>query len=197
MSRIARKLWFRGYLLASRFDGRLWRYLRRKTLEGATGARFPKLYIGPHVRISGIESLKMGERVAIQDWGFVSANGGLTIGSNVAIGHRCSILTTEHGFENPDVLIVDHPIHEHPVSIGDDVWIGTHVVVTDGATILGGVTIGPRTIVAAGAVVSKSFPKGHVIVGGVPARVIKTLPDPDMQDTPETRQNEAQKKETA
>lgn len=191
MSRITKKLYFRGYLLVSRFDGRIWRFLRRKTLEGATGARFPKLSIGPHVRIAGTESLKMGERVSIQDWGFVSAYGGLIIGSNVAIGHRCSILTTEHGFENPDVLIVDHPIREHPVSIGDDVWIGAN------ATILGGVTIGPRTIVAAGAVVSKSFPNGHVIVGGVPARVIKTLPHPDVQGTPETPQNDVHKKETA
>jgi len=191
MSCITKKLFFRGYLLASRFDGRIWLFLRRKTLEGATGACFPKLYMGPHVRIAGTESLKMGERVSIQDWCFVSAVGGLTIGSNVAIGHRCSILTTEHGFENPHILIIDHPIHEHPVIIGDDVWIGAN------ATILSGVTIGPRTIVAAGAVVNKSFPKGHVIVGGVPARVIKTLPDLHMQDKPGTQKNAARKEEAS
>ena len=38
-----------------------------------------------------------------------------------------------------------------------------------------GVTLGPRTIVAAGAVVTKSFPEGYCILAGVPAKVVKIL----------------------
>lgn len=55
-----------------------------------------------------------------------------------------------------------------PVNIGNDVWIGGNV------TILPGVTIGNNVIVAAGAVVTKDVPD-NTLVGGVPARMIKTL----------------------
>lgn len=54
------------------------------------------------------------------------------------------------------------------VSIGDDVWTGADVI------ILKGVTLGKRVIVAAGSVVTKSFPD-DVIIGGNPARVLKHL----------------------
>lgn len=52
------------------------------------------------------------------------------------------------------------------INIGNDVWIGTHVL------ILGGVTIGDGAVIAAGAVVTKDVPP-YAIVGGVPAKVIK------------------------
>ena len=55
-----------------------------------------------------------------------------------------------------------------PVIIKDDVFIGR------GATILPGVTIGPRAIVGAGAVVSQDVPPNSVVAGN-PARVIRTL----------------------
>ena len=55
-----------------------------------------------------------------------------------------------------------------PVTIGDDVWIG------GGAIILPGVRIGSRVVIAAGAVVAKDV-DDDVMVGGVPARVIKKL----------------------
>lgn len=55
-----------------------------------------------------------------------------------------------------------------PVSIGDDVWIGT------GAIILKGVSVGDRAIVAARAVVTKDVPADAVVAGN-PARVVSTL----------------------
>ena len=55
-----------------------------------------------------------------------------------------------------------------PVKIGNNVWIGAH------ATILAGVTIGDNAVVAAGAVVTKDVPV-NVVVGGVPAKIIKTI----------------------
>jgi len=59
-----------------------------------------------------------------------------------------------------------------PVTIGNDVWIGGNV------TFLPGVTIGDKAVIAAGAVVTKDVPS-NTVAGGVPARVIKELPEED------------------
>ena len=56
----------------------------------------------------------------------------------------------------------------HPITVGKNVWIGSH------ATILSGVTIGDNSVVAAGAVVTKSVP-ANTVVAGVPARIVKTI----------------------
>lgn len=44
-----------------------------------------------------------------------------------------------------------------------------------GAVLMPGVTLGPKTVVGAGAVVTRSFPEGHQLVAGVPARVVRSL----------------------
>ena len=57
-----------------------------------------------------------------------------------------------------------------PIRIGENVWIGSN------ATILPGVTLGDWAVVAAGAVVTKDVPP-MTVVGGVPARVLRTIPE--------------------
>lgn len=79
---------------------------------------------------------------------------------------------------NVDIYTVNHPLTAHgrrealakgaPVTIGNDVWIGGKV------TICPGVTIGNNVVVAAGAVVTHDVPD-NVLVGGVPAKVLKSL----------------------
>lgn len=61
--------------------------------------------------------------------------------------------------------------HYAPITIGNNVWIGSNAV------ILSGVTIGDWAVVAAGAVVSKDV-EPYTVVGGIPARVIRKV-DPD------------------
>ena len=69
-----------------------------------------------------------------------------------------------HDFDNADIIIT-----KGEIVIGENCWIGANSV------ILSGVQLGRGTVVAAGSVVSQSFPHGSVLIGGVPAKVIKQL----------------------
>lgn len=94
----------------------------------------------------------------------------LTIGKKVIFGPRPTIITGDHRTDVIGKFIVDSriklPQNDSPITIEDDVWAGANV------TILKGVTIGRGSIIAAGAVVTKSCPP-YSIIGGVPARVLK------------------------
>ena len=89
----------------------------------------------------------------------------------IRLGHNChvapnvGIITTNHDLQNPALHAIGKEIVIH-----DNCWIGMNAV------ILPGVTLGENTVVAAGAAVTKSFPEGHCVVGGVPAKVLKRIP---------------------
>lgn len=90
--------------------------------------------------------------------------GGIHIGDGSLIGMNVNIATLNHGLD----MKTRNTTYASPVTIGKSVWIGS------GATILPGVTIGDRAVVAAGAVVTKDVPEGTV-VADVPAKVVKTI----------------------
>ena len=94
----------------------------------------------------------------------------LTIGKKVIFGPNPTIITGDHRIDVIGKYIMDSkeklPENDAPVVIEDDVWCGANV------TILKGVTIGHGSVVAAGAVVTKSFPP-YSIIGGVPAKLLK------------------------
>jgi acetyltransferase-like isoleucine patch superfamily enzyme len=94
---------------------------------------------------------------------YITGRGGLTIGDYTQIAPNVIIVTANHD-------IYDSRKHiEAPVNIGKYCWLGA------GSKIMPGVTLGNFTIVAAGAVVTKSFVDGYCILGGVPAKKIKDL----------------------
>ena len=90
--------------------------------------------------------------------------GGIYIEDGALIGHNVVLATLNHDL-NPANRQVCIP---SPIHIGKNVWVGSN------STILAGVTIGDNSVVAAGAVVTKDV-EPSMIVGGVPARVIKKL----------------------
>jgi acetyltransferase-like isoleucine patch superfamily enzyme len=90
--------------------------------------------------------------------------GGITIEDNVLIAPKVSLLSEGHPI-NPGDRQSLVPGHIH---IKENAWIGA------GATILPGVTVGENAVVAAGAVVSKDVPD-NTVVGGIPAKIIKTI----------------------
>ena len=110
------------------------------------------------------KNIKIGKRVFINAGCKFQDQGSITIGDDVLIGHNCVIATLNHSMD-PDKRA---DMTAAPVKICDKVWIGANV------TILQGVTIGEGAIVAAGAVVNKDVP-ARTVVGGIPAKVLKTL----------------------
>ena len=70
--------------------------------------------------------------------------------------------------DNISVIIKEQGVSRKGVQIHDDCWIGA------GATILDGVVLKTRTVVAAGSVVTKSF-ESNSIIGGIPAKTLKSI----------------------
>ncbi|SHK49859.1 DapH/DapD/GlmU-related protein [Hespellia stercorisuis] len=106
----------------------------------------------------------VGKNVFINCGCHFQDQGGIYIEDNVLIGSQAVLATVNHGFR-PEERSNNHLMSIH---IKKGAWIGSH------ATILPGIAIGENAIVAAGAVVTKDVP-ANVIVGGVPAKVIKKL----------------------
>ena len=88
----------------------------------------------------------------------------ITFGRGVWVAPNVGFITSNHDPENPD-----RHLPAEPIRIGDNCWIGMNSV------ILPGVTLGPRVTVAAGSTVTMSFPEGHCVVGGTPAKILRTL----------------------
>lgn len=123
--------------------------------------------------IKGLWNLSIGDGTSIPKGStFYCTDAPLTIGRKVIFGPHPTIITGDHRTDIIGKYIIDVtreeklPENDRPVVIEDDVWVGANV------TILKGVTIGRGSIVAAGAVVTKSFPP-YSVIGGVPAHLLK------------------------
>ena len=110
------------------------------------------------------ENINIGKNVFVNHACTFMDRGGITLEDNVLIGPKVNLITTNHPI-NPAER---RATISNAILIKKGAWIGV------GATILPGVTIGENSIVAAGAVVSKNVPD-NVIVGGIPAKIIKSI----------------------
>lgn len=114
------------------------------------------------------EKIEIGDHCAFNRGCWISGGGGLILHNDVIIGPNVIIHTANHNYGNPKLSFRMQGHTYEKVEIQDNVWIGA------GAIILPGVTIHANSIVAAGAVVTKDV-SSNSIVGGVPARIIKTI----------------------
>ena len=98
--------------------------------------------------------------------------GPVTIGNNVNLAQGITVSALNHNFEDTRLRIDEQGVNTSEIIIDDDVWIGANAVIT------AGVHIGRHSVVAAGAVVTKDVPE-YSVVGGVPAKVIRTIRQTD------------------
>ena len=91
--------------------------------------------------------------------------GGLDIADDVMIGPNVSLITSGHPLE---------PSRRRAFTIAKPIVIERNVWIGAGATVIGGVTVGENSVVAAGSVVTKTVPP-NTFVGGNPARVIRSI----------------------
>lgn len=108
----------------------------------------------------------MGSRSSIGAYSLIGCSGSITIGDDVMIGPRVTIVPENHNFSDLTKPMRKQGVSRKGVIIGNDVWIGACV------TILDGVTIGDHAIIAAGAVVTRDV-RQFAIVVGVPGREVK------------------------
>lgn len=126
-----------------------------------------RTYIAAGAYVTG--DLRAGRDCSINPYAVVRGN--VTMGDGVRIGAHTSILGFNHAME-PGTPVFQQPLTSRGITIGDDVWIGSHVVVLDG------VSVGDHSVLAAGAVVTKDVSAGAV-VGGNPAKFIRWRVAPD------------------
>lgn len=137
----------------------------RELLSRITGKEFDRCSaIFPPFHINFGKHTTIGKNVFINfDCVFLDF-GGITLDDGVFIAPKVSLLTEGHPVSSCD----RHSLTVAPIHIKRNAWIGAN------ATILQGVTIGENAIVAAGAVVTKDV-LDNTIVGGIPAKTIRTL----------------------
>ena len=112
------------------------------------------------------EQVTLGKRSGIGEDSIIS--GKVTIGDNVMIGPELMCYTTNHQIKRTDIPMIDQGFSEmHPIIIGDDVWIGSRVIILGG-----GVKIGNGAVIGVGAVVTHDIPS-NAAVGGKPPKGIK------------------------
>jgi len=112
-------------------------------------------------------SFTIGNRTTLGRNNYISCIGQVEIGDDVLTGDDVLIADTYHGYRDPDVAIRYQPMAPpEPVRIGDGVALYPRAVV------LQGVTIGDRSNIAAGAVVTEDVPPNSLVVGN-PGRVVR------------------------
>ena len=137
----------------------------RELLSELFGYRVPSSFrVFPPFYTDFGKNITIGEDVFINACCHFQDHGGITIGDGCQIGHNVVFATLNHGLL-PEERKSTPPA---PIVLGKNVWVGSN------ATILQGVSIGDNAIVAAGAVVTKDVPS-DAVVGGVPAKFIKTI----------------------
>ncbi len=120
--------------------------------------------------LGGSGRIDIGDRVFLNSGAVVLAQDRVVLEDDV--GLASDVYVADSDFH----ALADRPLRQGPVRIGRGAWVATRAIV------LAGVTIGPRAVVAAGAVVTRDVPP-DTLVAGVPARPVRRIAYPDDRPT--------------
>lgn len=126
--------------------------------------------VGPGLRVNGKTNVTptthLGKNVHFNGMR-IQGCGQVRIGDNFHSGPDCLMIAEIHDFDTGNAIPYDTARYlERPITIEDNVWLGSRVIV------LGGVTIGEGSIIQAGSCVVSDIPK-YAIAGGHPAKAFK------------------------
>lgn len=119
----------------------------------------------PPFYTTGGPDIRVGRNVFINQNCTFYDLGGIELADDVMIGPNVSLITSGHPLEPSQRR---SSVVARPIVIERNVWIAA------GAIVIGGVTVGENSVVAAGSVVTKDVP-ANTLVGGNPARVIRSI----------------------
>jgi maltose O-acetyltransferase len=142
----------------------------RPELIQALFAKAEQVTIYPPLYLSRGWQIELGRKVMINLGASILGGASIKIGDYSLIGPHVQIISVSHPVDPTERQ--QYAFTAKPVNIGSNVWIGA------GAIICPGISIGDHSVVGAGAVVTRDVPR-CTLVGGNPARVIRTLKEPD------------------
>jgi acetyltransferase-like isoleucine patch superfamily enzyme len=121
--------------------------------------------------------IRIGRDCVLGEHTIIRGQGGVDIGDRVYTSPQVQIMAVNHVFDDRDRPFTEQGITARGIVVEDDVWVGAGAIICDG------VRVGAGSVVGAGAVVTRDVPP-HVVVVGVPARVVREVgsrpvPDPD------------------
>lgn len=175
-SRIARRLWwdlqdphermYIGYWFIREMPGLFGNMVRSRFLARRMKRAGANLQVMAGCRFRSLENLEVGDNVNIGFDSFLQAIGGLKIGSNTSFAPGVKVWTTNHNIDDPDVPMRDQGQTHKPVSIGDDVYVGSNTFILPGTVLPHGCYVEP------GAVVGGKPYRPYAILAGNPARIV-------------------------
>ncbi|MBX7246238.1 MAG: acyltransferase [Candidatus Sumerlaeaceae bacterium] len=120
-------------------------------------------------RVVAPEKIRLGRATYPGDMPgcYIQGNNGIEVGDYAIFGPNVGIISANH-----DPANLDQHLPAEPIRIGRHCWVGMNAV------ILPGVQLGDHTHVGAGSVVTHSFPEGHCVIAGNPARLIRPVAPP-------------------
>lgn len=158
------------YLILN-FVRQIFVFIRTSYYAYILNIKFSKIRVYGNVTIVSPEKLIVGEGFRINENVYINAEGGVHLGQNVTLSSGAKIISAGIDLE---LLNADREkLNYHrcdKVIIGNNVWLGANSIILPGCNLLGN-----NVVVAAGSVVTKEVVESNVVVGGIPARIIKNI----------------------
>jgi acetyltransferase-like isoleucine patch superfamily enzyme len=126
------------------------------------------VFIGAHAAITASGLIEIGDNSFVGPGCIIAAAERVSVGADALIAAYCTIRDQNHGFADPGLPYRSQLSTIAPVSLGRNVWLGTHV------TVVKGVAIGDDVIVGANSVVTRDIPPAS-LWAGVPAKPIRVI----------------------